>query len=479
MDVVPSESLNISDRALLPRFGQVKSVQRSTGCVEGSSSVCSASGLRVDGHPLNLSMDIFDRALLRRFPDVPLTLSSTSGSAAVIPSPSRRVTGETTKKRKRFIGKGNTNKAFTSPESLESLQKQVQSPVVLSSSLSSPSVPDTVPSGFALLYYTLVKDNALPIGYLQQFLSLEIPACRAAKRSKVSAALISDSMASTALSELRKKDVQRAAQVISISDQVVIAADLKPRRFRTKWQRAFYDGPTARKDAELAERDRWVQLLANLLRSTDTPMGRLIRENPSNVQLLGGGRRAGTLRSRVRSIQKFIEWLVAAHQVSFSNHWRQLTEYLQVRYSEPCVRGALKLVHSSYIFLQEVAGIEDKLTDSAMYTASLKELHGSSEPRNGATGGSKVFQTNLLAAMEDMVLSVDTPLFMKVLSWWLLVQSWGTLRFDDHRGLLPCVFKVSETGLLVELSRSKVSGPDKRLSFRVVVFHSLRPAYST
>ena len=317
----------------------------------------------------------------------------------------------------------------------------MQSPVVPSSSLSSPSVPVTVPSGFALLYHTLVKDNALPIGYLQDFFSLEIPARRAAKRLQVSAASISDSMASTALSELRKKDAQRAAEVISISDQLVIAADLKPKKFRTTWPRSVYDGPTARKDAELAERDRWVQLLANLLRSTDTPMGRLIRENPSGIQLLGGGRRAGTLRSRVRTIQKFIGWLIAAHQISFPNHGRQLTEYLQVRYSEPCVRGALKLVHSSYIFLQEVAGTEDKLTDTAMYSVSLKEVMARASPGQAPRQAPR-FPTNLLAAMEDMVLSVDTPLFMRVLSWWLLVQSWGTLRFDDHRGLLPRDFSL-------------------------------------
>ena len=200
-------------------------------------------------------------------------------------------------------------------------------------------------------------------------------------------------------------------------------------------------------------------------------MRRLIRENPSNVQLLGGGRRAGTLRSRVQTIQKFIGWLIAAHEVSFSNHWRQLTEYLQVRYSDPCVRGAIKLVHSSYIFLQEVAGIEDKLTDTAMYSVSLKELMGQSSPGQAPRQAPR-FPTILLASMEDTVLSFDTPLFMRVLSWWLLVQSWGTLRFDDHRGLLPRDFKVSETGLLGKLTRSKVSGPDKQLNFRIVVIHS-------
>ena len=182
------------------------------------------------------------------------------------------------------------------------------------------------------------------------------------------------------LSALRRESEHRASIENSIADQLVIAAEVRPKRFRTKWQRTVYDGPTARKDAEASERDRWIQLLANLLRSTVTPMGKLIGENPSNIQLLGGGRRAGTLRSRVRSVQKFLSWLIASHNISFPVHWRQLTEYLQVRYSEPCVRGSLKLVHSSYIFLQEVAGVEDRLTDSAMYAVSLKELMSQASP---------------------------------------------------------------------------------------------------
>ena len=314
-------------------------------------------------------------------------------------------------------------------------------------------------------------DNAVPMGYLQEFRSLETPARRAAKRSQISAASISDSMASTVLSALRREADRRATEIGTIGDQLVIAADLKPRKFRTRWQRAVYDGPTARKDAELAERERWIQLLANLLRSTDTPMGEIIRESPSNIQLLGGGRRAGTLRSRVRSVQKFLGWLTASHGISFPVHSRQLTENLQVRYSEPCVWGALKLVHSSYIFLQEVAGIEDKLTDSAMYAVSLKELLSLASPGRPPRQAPR-FPTILLAAFEDMVQSADKPVFVRVFSWWLLVQSWGTLRFDDHRGLLPRDVILTEMGLQAKLTRSKVSGSDKHLNFRAVIIHS-------
>ena len=310
----------------------------------------------------------------------------------------------------------------------------------------------------------------MPLGYLQEFMSLEAPARKSANRLQASAVAVSDSAASTALVALRRGSEHRASIEKSIADQLVVAADMRPKSFRTKWQRIVYDGPTARKDAETAERDRWIQLLANLLRSTDTPMGKLIRENPSNIQLLRGGRRAGTLRSRVRSVQKFLGWLIASHGVSFPVHWRQLTEYLQVRYSEPCVRGSLKLVHSSYVFLQEVAGIEDKLTDSAMYVVALKELMSQAIPGKPPRQAPR-FPTILLAAFEDMVLAVDKPVFLRVLSWWLLVQSWGTLRFDDHRGLLPREFVVTSTGLQARLTRSKVSGSDKHLNYRTVIIH--------
>ena len=137
--------------------------------------------------------------------------------------------------------------------------------------------------------------------------------------------LQSDSMASMALIALRRESDHRAAAAGAIADQLVIAADMRPKRFRTKWQRAIYEGPTARKDAETAERDRWIQLLANLLRSANTPMGKMIRESPSNIQLLGGGRRAGTLRSRVRSVQKFLGWLITSHGITFPVYWRSIS----------------------------------------------------------------------------------------------------------------------------------------------------------
>ena len=43
----------------------------------------------------------------------------------------------------------------------------------------------------------------------------------------------------------------------------------------------------------------------------------------------------------------------------------------------------------------------------------------------------------LLAALEDLIKEPEARVYWKVLDWWLLVQDWCTLRFDDHRGILP------------------------------------------
>ena len=199
---------------------------------------------------------------------------------------------------------------------------------------------------------------------------------------------------------------QRDTQILrssAASDQLVLAAELKPWRFRSKWQRIVYEGPTARKDMENAERSRWVASLGDLLRHTDTPMGRLLRENPSNLQLLGSGLRAGTLRSRVRSIRKFLEWLSVAHKIAFPVHWQQLVEFLQVRVSEPCVRGSLKSAHRSFLFLQESAGISDKFTDSALYDVTRKELFAAALPGRAPRQGPR-FPSILLGAFEDNVM---------------------------------------------------------------------------
>ena len=209
-------------------------------------------------------------------------------------------------------------------------------PAAAPRSLQKFEVSTTASTDFEILYRTLVADKALPNGYLREFMALELPARRASKRRLKFSSSITDSSATEALRAFHEESGRQAVEQSTIRDQLLAAADLRPRKFRAKWQREVYDGPTARKDAESAERERWIHLLGTLLQHTDTPMGKLREDSPSNIQLLGGGRRAGTLRARVRSVQKFLAWLMASHGVNFPVHWRQLNRTLRQKIIEAC-----------------------------------------------------------------------------------------------------------------------------------------------
>ena len=326
-------------------------------------------------------------------------------------------TGEADPKRRRRIGKVGIKKEPREDCGGTSDRKSVKSQIAAWS----PNIPlDTRDcsvvqkcgvTDMVRLYITLVMDRAIPAGFLAEFLLLEHSLKLSSRRSMNQATSLTDAEAERLLIIDKK---QRDTQILhssAASDQLVLAAELKPRRFRSKWQRIVYEGPTARKDLENAERSRWVASLGDLLRHTDTPMGRLMRENPSNIQLLGSGLRAGTLRSRVRSIRNFLEWLSAAHKVAFPVHWQQLIEFLQVRLSEPCVRGSLKAAHRSFLFLQESAGISEKITDSALYDVARKELFAAALPGRAPRQAPR-FPSILLGAFEDNVMDSSLPGFL-------------------------------------------------------------------
>ena len=277
LNIEGTDHLTISDRALLRKFKSLETARENFQQVGIYKQEVTTSVSRVVGHPLKSSLSLCDRALLRKYPDADSSLSSFSGAQSIEDSmlSCSPICGSFSscceskwrvRRRQRGILEREIRRKKTLEWTFEAIcctiriklalptasSPRSQGLQFLHASLTSPSILNSGPPVFALLYFTLVKDQAVPMGYLQEFLSLEIPTRRAAKRSQISAASISDSMATTALSALRREGQQRAIEIGSIADQLVIAADLKPRKFRAKWQRAVYDGPTARTDAELA-----------------------------------------------------------------------------------------------------------------------------------------------------------------------------------------------------------------------------------
>ena len=300
---------------------------------------------RVDGHPIS-ALSLQDKVLLRKYSipvstDMSITAAETSlvqserdecmirsegpqkakdrvkvdqrdptlfdsnarGSAdPLVPIPSSVSkdselpnTGEADPKRRRRIGKVGTKKEPRKDCGGTSDRKSVKSQIAAWSS----NIPlDTRDcsvvqkcgvTDMVRLYITFVMDRAIPAGFLAEFLLLEHSLKLSSRRSMNQATSLTDAEAERLLIIDKK---QRDTQILhssAASDQLVLAAELKPRRFRSKWQRIVYEGPTARKDMEDAERARWVASLGDILKHTDTPMGRLLREKPIEFAVAGIG----------------------------------------------------------------------------------------------------------------------------------------------------------------------------------------------
>ena len=79
----------------------------------------------------------------------------------------------------------------------------------------------------------------------------------------------------------------------------------------------------------------------------------------------------------------------------------------------------------------------------------------------------KMFMS-MLAALEELTVDGKSLPYSRVFAWWILLQSWGTMRFSDHRGLKPSDVQVTGNTMAAELTRSKTTGDDKDVAFRMV-----------
>ena len=247
---------------------------------------------------------------------------------------------------------------------------------------------------------------------------------------------------------------------------------VRPARFRlrTDARLAAAAGPTARAEAELAERERWKSALVELIQEAGGPVVDATRQATDQVLALGaaaGGRRARTLGKRVCAWRRVRAWCLDLYEVPFPRAVHHLLEYLQARADEPCGLSVLQGVAAVFSFMETCCGYPRgrRLVDEPLCEAYLKELYA------GLTGAGTVlpkqaprYPVALVLALEREVMDADVAVCYRCHAWWHLLAVWASLRFDDHRGLSPSAVEITARGLEAVLERTKTTGPGKRIA---------------
>ncbi len=255
----------------------------------------------------------------------------------------------------------------------------------------------------------------------------------------------------------------------------------------TRRQRAFDGDERGRERAEEAERGRWMRELADLVQSSGVP---LLNPNWDGLDgqrllaLVSGGRRASTLRTRARTWRAFMRYLRASTGSAHPRSAVDAVDYVQARAAEPCSRAVLLHLKSLFSFIDSITDATPPLADDRLVVAALKEaLSQAPARRRGDSCQAARFPLALIAGLETVVCDEAVDDYGRVIAWWTLTTCWGTLRFDDHRGLSHDAFRAVGDGFVYELTRSKTTGADKgarqRSGIVVQEAHLVRPEWFT
>ncbi len=231
--------------------------------------------------------------------------------------------------------------------------------------------------------------------------------------------------------------------------------------------------------AEAEQRQRYVGELVDILLRIGGPavvQAGQTADPRAALRLVAGGRRARTLRVRIRAWKAFAGWLATSHNESWPSTWARVLDYGQVRADEPCGRQTLIGLFAAIRFMEVASrfGPERQITTTAIYASAVKELLTSVAARAG--GGGPVSANRPLisqiAWLEQMVVDVSGMPWVRAYCHWKLMQIWAALRYDDHRGLAMGDLELVDGSLAGRLARTKTTGRDKPVAQRLFAVSS-------
>ncbi len=233
----------------------------------------------------------------------------------------------------------------------------------------------------------------------------------------------------------------------------------------------MHDGdPLGRAHAERDERARWMKALAELIRDSGASLLNQSWDGLSIealVEMLVGGRRASTLRARARAWRRYQGYLYLAYGVRHPRSIADYLDYLRVRALEPCSQSVLRGLRALYAFMGQMTGAAPSIVEDPLMKAAFKEFLSQAPARRaGDARPAARYPAQLLMTMETMVVDENEMVYDRCICWWTLLTCWTTMRFDDHRGVIPSEIRDTGDGWNFDLRRTKTTGPGKQVSIR-------------
>ena len=128
----------------------------------------------------------------------------------------------------------------------------------------------------------------------------------------------------------------------------------------------------------------------------------------------------------------------------------------------------LRRTRAALAFYEEAAGLTyaQRVSKCQWFNRQADAL----ESTLTTTQKGQAWQTHsaYVAASEALVVNEQAAIVLRCYAFWRCLESWGALRFSDHRGLSPTECTVTEEAFKGVLVRTKTTGREKKVPKRVL-----------
>ena len=183
-------------------------------------------------------------------------------------------------------------------------------------------------------------------------------------------------------------------------------------------------------------------------------------------EALLGAARSATIRLRTRVWASFVRWLQWRRGYVWPRSIVDLMDYAaEVSQESPsptfprAFAGAL-----SWFEARSWLPSEERYIDDGQLKLYLDRMGMEMARPAEATVKAPRFPVSVVAALEVAVTDENSLLVgLRVVAWCRLIKVYGVMRTDDLKRVRPADLQLGEAGLHARLSRTKTSGPDKKI----------------
>ena len=191
------------------------------------------------------------------------------------------------------------------------------------------------------------------------------------------AELLEEGMRAREKMTLEERQKQNAVQVMKMVPRRGKAKVVKWPTRLGKLMAVVGDNENLRQQAEETERIRWIEELKVIFREAGLPAADVEEWEGAEMQRVGKGRRASTLRKHVKTWQHARTWLAATFNTPWPTKASQLAMYLEARAQEPCGRSIPTSIYKTFVFLEHAGEVpkEQQLQNEGALKNALEEIN--------------------------------------------------------------------------------------------------------